>query len=120
MVLDKELVNTVGDRTGHSYGNDFSDPSMTMNDLFHAMRLKRIDDINRQYAMSLSELDEWIRAEISKLYQEMEIKQAGWEAFEKGEALSSNPHHLDPENLFTNYDKRSNWKAGWEMAYASK
>lgn len=88
-----------------------------MSDVFHEERLKRIANINKQYAISLAELDEWHRVEVAALYQEMEIKQAGREAFERGEPLSSNPHHLDSENMFANYTKRNSWKEGWEMIY---
>lgn len=84
-----------------------------MSDTFHIERLKRIDDINKQYAMSLSELDEWKQTEISKLYQEMEIKQAGWEAFEMDKILHKNPYKFSKET-----NKFNHWKIGWEMAHA--
>ncbi len=84
-----------------------------MSDIFHEIRLKRIDGINKRYFIELDELKDRRQAEFTLLYQEIEIKQAGWEAFERGETLHKNPYRFSKEPDESNY-----WKVGWEMSYA--
>lgn len=84
-----------------------------MSDVFHEERLKRIALINQQYAEALEKLEDWRRTEFAALYEEMRIKQAGWETFVEGESLAANPYNFNKEPDESNY-----WEAGWEMAYA--
>lgn len=81
--------------------------------ILHEEKLKRIDDINKQYAISLEESENLRTLLFAALYQEMVIKQDGWEAFNKGESLNANPYKLGDEP-----DKSNHWKKGWEMARA--
>ncbi len=78
----------------------------------HTRFLDEIKKLNKEYEDHLSRLDEWRRTEINTLTQKRVLWVEGWDAFERGEALSSNPYHRDPKKMIANY----NWKEGWEMA----
>lgn len=75
---------------------------------------RKLCDLDTCYADRMEDLQRQREKEIESLCFEMKIKQAGWEAFEQRESLSSNPHNP----VFANYDKRCIWKEGWKMARA--
>lgn len=74
---------------------------------------RKLESIVDYYASLINKLQLEMDDTVKSVCQVTMIKQAGWEAFEKGESLEANPYRYDKEPDESNY-----WEKGWELARA--